>query len=442
MIAFLPHCAFLSEVSRAIEIGAALRARGVPVAFAARGGPYAHLLDEAGLDWTPIAPGMDGAGARAFLDALLDMGKGDRPFYDDAELATAIDAEVDFLRATGARMAVTGFTLSAYVSTRLAGIPLATDHGGSFVPPILSHSLCPVPVNPPHPGLARLPTFLGRWLANRVPALISRPVAQLNRHADARGVERLSALCSLMCGDLTLVTELPEMLGLPAEALEGWSPHWPFRLRAGTTFRWTGPLYARLDRPVPAEVDAFLAGDGPVVYVAPTSVSEDLLRTVIAGARTAGARILVAATVHDVRDLADERTCVVGILPNHLVLPRVAAAVLMGGQGSVQTTLAAGTPFVGLPFHGEQELNVAVAERLGVALRMSPADAGSPALGRALRRLLDEPSFARAGAAAARMYAGVDGAARAADAILQYLDLPTSPMPAVELRPQAVAGAR
>lgn len=391
MIAFLPHCAFLSEVSRAIEIGRALRSRGEDVAFAARGGPYSYLIDEAGFTWTRLEPGMDDAGARSFLEALLDMGKGDRPFYDDAELAAAIDAEIAFFRATGAQMAVTGFTLSAYVSARVAGIPLATDHGGSFVPPVLSHSLCPAPVNPPHPGLSRLPALLGRWLANRIPALVSRPVAQLNRHADARGVERLPSLCSLMCGDLTLVTELPEVLGLPAEALEGWAPHWPFRLRSGTTFRCTGPLYARLDRPVPPEVDAFLAVDEPVVYVAPTSVSEALLRAIIVGARTAGERMLVAATVHDVADLADERTCVARILPNHLVLPRVSAAILMGGQGSVQTALAAGTPFLGLPYHGEQELNVAVAERLGMALRMSPAVAGRPRSARPCAGSLTSP---------------------------------------------------
>lgn len=421
MIAMFPHGGFLSEVSRAIEIAAALRARGEEVVFASRGGPYIHLLDEAGCPWTRLEPGLDDAGARGFLGALLDMGKGDRPFYEDAELAAAIDAEVAFLRASGARMAVTGFTLSTYVSARFAGVPLATVHGGSFVPPVLAHSLCPAPVNPPHPGAARLPPFIGRWLANWAPALLARPVEQLNRHAGARGVERLSSLCSLMCGDLTLVTELPEVLGLSAEALEGWTPRWPFRLRSGTSFRFTGPLYARLDRAVPPEVDTFLSDPEPVVLVAPTSVSEPLLRAVIAGARTSGARLLVAATVHDVRDLADERTCVAGVLPNHLVLPRVAAAVLMGGQGSVQTAMAAGTPFVGLPYHGEQELNVAVAERLGMALRMSPEAAGSAALGKAVRRLLDEPSFSPAAAAAARRYAGVDGAARAADTIVAYL---------------------
>ena len=225
-----------------------------------------------------------------------------------------------------------------------------------------------------------------------------------------------------MCGDLTLVTETPEVLGLSAERIEQWRPRWPFRVRTGTTFRFSGPLYARLDLPVPDQVDHFLSGDDPVVYLAPTSVEEAYLRELIGAARTAGAKLLVGGTVHDVADLADERTMVTGVLPNHLVMPRVAAAVIMGGQGSVQTAVASGTPFVGLPMHGEQELNVAVAERLGMAIRMSPHRATTPDLAAAVRRLLDEPAFATAAARAARLYEGVDGAAGAADAILTWLD--------------------
>lgn len=421
MIAFLPNCAFLSEVSRSTAIAGALRERGVPVAFAARGGPYAHLIDEAGFSWTRLEPAMDDAGARRFLDAVLSMAVTDLPFYDDDELAAAIDAEVAFLRDVDARIAVTGFTLSSYLSTRLAGIPLATDHGGAFVPPVLARGLCPAPVNPPDPGMSRLPGRVQRWMANWAPALVRRPVAQLNRHATQRGVEPLPSLSGLMCGELTLVTEVPEVLGLAASDVEGWRPRWPFRVRGGTTFRFTGPLFARLDRPVPPDVDAFLSAGEPVVYLTPTSVHEPFLRELVGRAREAGARLLVGATIHDLRDLADDRTFVAGVLPNHLVMPRVAAAVIMGGQGSVQTAIASGTPFVGLPYHGEQELNVAVAERLGLAIRMSPRDATTAALPAALRRLLDEPSFATAARAASAHYTGVDGAARAADALLAYL---------------------
>ena len=65
---------------------------------------------------------------------------------------------------------------------------------------------------------------------------------------------------------------------------------------------------------------------------------------------------------------------------------------------------------------------MAVAERLGMALRMSPQRATTPELGAAVRRLLDEPAFANAAARAAHHYEGVDGAAGAADAMLTWLE--------------------
>lgn len=421
MIAFLPHCGFISEVSRAIAIARALTARGVAVSFASRGGPYLSLIEAAGFVCRRLSPPLDDAGCASFIEALLDMGKGDRPFFTDVELEASVTAEAHYLREVKAVAAVTGFTLSAFLSTRLAGIPLVTDHGGSFLPPVLARGLCPAPVNPPRPEMSRLPLVVARWMSNRMPALIKAPVRQLNAHADRLGVERVPSLLALMCGDLTLVTELAEVLGTSAESIESWRPGWPFRVRSGTTFACTGPLYAKLDAPIPAEVEAFLSQPGPVVYLAPTSVQTGFLRELIESAKRTGARLLVAATVHDVKDLADDRTVIAGILPNHLVFPRVAAAVIMGGQGSVQCAMASGTPFVGLPYHGEQELNVAVAERLGVAIRMAPQAATTTALSSAIRRLLEEPSFVTSARAAAQRYAGVDGAALAAGAIIDAL---------------------
>lgn len=422
MILFLPNAMFLSEVSRAIEIARALTARGVPVAVGTRGGSYEHLLDEAGLPVHRLEPALTPQMWSGFLEAILAMGpRTGRDFFTDDELRAAVDAEVALIRTLGADLVVTGFALSAFLSTRIAGVPLATDHGGSFVPPVLSHMLCPVAVNPPDPNLAKLPVPVQHWLANRAPAFIKGPVAQLNRHARERGVATLPSMLGLMCGDLTLVTELPEVLGLSAPGLEQWRPRWPLRVRPGTTFRYTGPLYARLDAPVPAEVDAFLDEDEPVVYIALTSVRETFLRDVVTSARSGGHRLLVAGTTHDLSDLADDRTLVAGILPSHAIMPRVKAAVIMGGQGSVQTAIASGTPFVGLPYHGEQELNVAVAERLGTAIRMSPNDAPTPALPQAISRLITDTRFATAANSAAKVYARVDGGALAADVIVTWL---------------------
>ncbi len=388
--------------------------------FAARGGRYAHLITDAGHPLRCLEPGP--GDQQAFLDAILSMGPGtSRDFYTDDELRTAIDAEVELLHDTGAGLAVTGFTLSAYVSTRVAGVPLATDHGGSFLPPVLSHGLCPAPVNAPDPNLARLPSRLQRWLANRVPALLNGPVQQLNRHAHERGVEPVPGLLGLMCGDLTLVTESPSVLGMTSEQLTQWRARWPFRVRNGTTFRFTGPLYAELDIPLPEQVEDFLRRTRSVLFVSPTSVTRTLLCSLIDAARDTGADVLVAAGPHDVHYLADDHVLICDILPNHLVMPRVDAAVIMGGQGSVQTAMAAGTPFVGLPLHGEQELNVAVAERLGMAIRMSPDPLVEARLSEALRDLLEAPRYASAARRAAAMYDGLDGASTAADTILEWL---------------------
>jgi UDP:flavonoid glycosyltransferase YjiC (YdhE family) len=420
MIVLVPNGGFLSETSRMLAIARALEARGERTSIASHGGPYTHLLDEAGVTSTKLDPPMDAAAANAFLDGLLSMGtENRRPFFSDDYIRAAVRAEAEHFKAMGAKLVVTGFNLTSYLSSRVANIPLAVSHGGSFVPPVLDRGLLPMPVNPPRPMPKWMPAFVARKLVHTIPYLVKTPLAGLNRVADELGVEHVPSLMALMCGDLTLLTELPEVLGISRDDLEAWRPHGN-RLWPSTRMRYAGPLFAKLERPIPERVERFLAAPGKVVYVAPTSVQAPFLRTLVPAVRAAGARVLVASTIHDVRELETEGVLVEGVLPSHLVMPRVAAAVIMGGQGSVQTAMASGTPFVGMPFHGEQELNVALAERQGMALRLSPKVAGTPAMTAAIRRLLDEPAFRTSAAKLQQLYAGVDGAAAAADAILAY----------------------
>lgn len=403
-----------------LHISQALEARGARTLIASHGGPYEHLLDEAGVTWQRLEPAMGPAESQAFLDGLLSIGIENKPMYSDAFMRAAVRVEAELFERVGARLAVIGFNLTSYVSSRVAKIPLATSHGGSFVPPVLDRGLCPVPANPPAAGMTKLPRRVQRWLANRVPGWLKSPVKDLNRIASELGVQGVPSFMALMCGDLTMVTEIPEILGIPRDELEAWRP-WRRRLWPTTTFRYTGPLFAKLDRPVPARVDAFLRADGPVVYVAPTSVRAELLRELIAAVSAAGTRVLVGATIHDVRELESDRVMIEGVLPNHEIMPRVTACVIMGGQGSVQTAMAAGTPFVGMPFHGEQELNVGLAEAQGVAIRLSPRNAGTGHMTEAVRRLLDDSAFRANAQKVKALYANVDGADGCARAILEHI---------------------
>ena len=421
MIALLPHCGFLSETTRMLAIGQALVARGQPVVFATHGGPYAHVIEDAGFPLTRLGPPMDDARCAQFLRDLVQLGRPGLRLQPADEVRASVQAETAFLRAHGARMAVIGFTLTAYLSSRLAGIPLASSHGGSLVPPVLEQGLAPVPTQMPIPGTEWLPRRLKHWIANTQSEKMTDAVKFLNQAAAELRVEPVPSLASLMVSDLTLVTDVPEVLGVSRAAMAAWRPRRPQAYRAGTRLVYTGPLFARLPLPVPAPVQALLDGRAPTVYVVLSSSTPQLLRAVVHRVRAAGPRVIVGATIHDFGPVDDPGIVVAGLLPSHALMPQVDAVVCMGGQGTVQTAMASGTPLVGIPLHPEQELNVDLAVRQGMALAVAPRHAPGAAMTAAVQRLLADGGFRQQAQRVQRLYAGIDGAGQAAQAILDHL---------------------
>lgn len=421
MIALLPNCGFLSETSRMLHIARALRAQGMPTCIATHGGPYARVLDEAGERYTLLEPRIDAARGARYLCDLIQIGRPGVRMQPPEEVRQSVAAEAEFLRAQGAAAVVIGFTLTAYLSSRVAGIPLVASHGASYVPPMFERGLAPAPTTMPIPGTEWLPAWLKRKLANAGPMRLTDPVRFLNDVAAELGVEPVPSLAALMLGDLTLVTDAPEVLGIPAAELAAWQPQQPRAFRAGTRLVATGPLFARLDLPVPAQVEPFLDGAEPTALVVLSSATPQMLRAAVRRVRAAGPRVVVGATIHDFGPYDDPGIVVAGLLPNHEVMPRVHVAVTMGGQGSVQTALASGTPVVGIPLHPEQELNVDLAARHGAGVAVAPRHVDTPRLTEAVRRVLREPHFAQGAAKVRGWYAGVDGAGSAARAILTWL---------------------
>lgn len=421
MIALIPNCAFLSETSRMLAVHDALRKQGEAVCLATHGGPWTRLLRRSGAEWTQVGPEMDAARCARFIQSLPGIGAPDQSMYSDAEMLAYATAEADFMRKRGVRLAVTGFTLTTLLSSRLAGIPLAASHAGSYVPPVFEAGLMPVPVRNPRPIFGLLPRALRRRMFNAIPPRTTMYCAGFNRAAAQLGVEGVPSFAALLLADLTLVTDLPEILGVDRATLEGWAPRAQSGYRMATTLRYTGPLFAHFDVAVPDRVERFVAAEGPLAYVALTSSPASLVRATVAAVRAAGCRVLVAATVHDLADLESDAVMVEPLLPSHLLMPRAALAVVTGGQGSVQTAMASGVPMVGIPLQPEQDLNVHCAERQGMALRLAPAQAGRAAMTDAVRTLLRETRFRAQAQRIKALFAPIDGAANAAAAIRAYL---------------------
>jgi len=439
MICLLPNCCFLSETSRMLEIYRALREHGDSAAGApgaagikvvTHGGPYESVLQAAGVPYDVLGPGVSTARYHEFLRSIPGIGPDDQSMWTDDELRSYAVAEAEYFARHQARAAVTGWTLTALLSTRLAGIPLVTEHAGSFLPPVFERGLLPAPSMPVGlPGERFLPKRARRWIQNAAPARVPAYTAGFNRVAAELGVEPVPSSAALLLGDLTLVTDVPELLGLPRAEVDGWTPRDPRRYRPGTRLRYTGPLYAHLDLAVPDQVRAFLAGPRPIIYVAITSSTPELVRKVVRALEPAGARILVAATTHDLADLASDQVMVAGLLPNHLVMGDVDLAVIAGGQGSVQTALASGLPFVGIPLQPEQDANVTFAQNQGAARLIAQKAAGTPAMTAAARDLLADAAARDSSRRLKRIFAAVDGPAAAAQAILKVAAAAPAPAP-------------
>jgi len=419
MICLLPNCCFLSETSRMLEIHRALRTRGATVRVATHGGRYERALRNAGVPYDVIGPPVGAERYAAFVRSVPGIGPRDQSMWTDDEIRAYVAAEAAYFSEHGVRVAVTGWTLTALLSTRLAGVPLVTEHAGAFLPPMFERGLLPAPSRPAGVPLERwLPAPLRRRLFNAGAARLSIHTAGFNRVADELGVPGIPSFPALLLGDLTLVTDIPELLGIPRDELEAWTPRDPRRYRPGTRLRYAGPIYARLTMPVPERVERFLAGPRPIVYVAITSSPPALVREVVGALRTLDARVLVAATVHDLRELEDDRVLVAGVLPSHEIMPRVDLAVTAGGQGSVQAALAAGVPLIGIPLQPEQDANVALAERQGAARLVPQRAAGSALLTRTAREMLTADGYRESARRIQGLFARVDGPAAAAEAIL------------------------
>lgn len=162
--------------------------------------------------------------------------------------------------------------------------------------------------------------------------------------------------------------------------------------------RVTGP---RLDDPAWVGDWTLPLGAAPLVLVGMSSTYMDqtaVLRRVAAalgelpvrGLLTSGPAI-APGTID-----APANVTVVERAPHSEVLGHAAAVVTHGGHGTVIKTLAAGVPLVVMPMGRDQPDNAARVAHHGAGIRVRPG-ARPAAITKAVRRVLDEPSF-RAGA--------------------------------------------
>lgn len=184
----------------------------------------------------------------------------------------------------------------------------------------------------------------------------------------------------------------------------------------------TGAWLLSDERPLPADLLAFLEGGEPPVYVGfgsmPMRESADVAQVAVDAVRAQGRRVIVGRGWADLGLVDDQDDCfVVGDVNHQALFPRTAAVVHHGGAGTTTTAARAGAPQVIVPQLVDQPYWGARVAELGIgALHGEGPTPTFESLSAALAVALNPQTRERATAVAATVR--TDGATVAAKLLL------------------------
>jgi MGT family glycosyltransferase len=351
-------------------------------------------------DWDARTP------QQAFVRALEGVMTGPAALF-------AADVRAELQREPADAVVSNIFLLGAQLGAQAERVPVA----------VLIPNLFAIPgwgIPPIGPGLSPMRGPLGRLrdgvLGRMTTRLFDRGLDDLNAARRANGLAPVPHV-------LDQFTLADRILLLTSRAFE-FDQYAP-----PSMVRFCGP---RLDDPAWAGDWTPPPGDAPLVLVGLSSTfmdHADLLRRVAAALGQLPVRGLVTTgpAIDPASVDAPANVDVVRSAPHSRVLEHAAAVVTHAGHGTVIKALAAGVPLVCLPLGRDQLDNAARVAAHGAGLRLKPK-AQPDAIARAVKRVIDEPSFAQE---ARRMAAAIADDLREDRAVAELEELTRNGVPHV-----------
>ncbi|WP_243725590.1 glycosyltransferase [Actinomadura rubrisoli] len=208
---------------------------------------------------------------------------------------------------------------------------------------------------------------------------------------------------------------------------------WPAEGETDLDVVQTGAWILPDDRPLPAELEAFLDAGEPPVYVGFGSMAaytaKDIAQVSIEAIRAHGRRVVLARGWADLDLIDDQDDCfAVGEVNQQALFPRVAAVVHHGGAGTTTTAARAGAPQVVVPHIADQPRWAARIAELGIGAAHEGRTPTVESLSAALTTALAPETRARAKTVAGTIR--TDGTTVAAELLLDTASQKGPPMSA------------
>lgn len=415
----IPNCIFLSETSRMIAIYQALTRMNVEVRIATHGGPYEFVLKEHNISYDIIKPEISEVFYQKYLQSIYDGGRTQN--YSFRDLLDHVKGEIDYFEGIDASLVVTGFTLSAKLSAAACGIPLVVTHLGSWTPVTLERYGVQASEFFKNAFTQFLPPRFIDKLATFIFTRTKTYLRNFNEVSKHLGIPSLKSLFDLLLGDHTLITDVPEILGISEEEVLAWKPKNQNLYRPGIRLAYSGPIFAQLFGEVPSDVINFLNTRKPIIYVAMNSGHKEDLKKVYRTVAEMDVFAVMVSTLHGHSWEVAPNILVKSYLPSHLVMPLCDMAIIHGGQGTVQTAIASGIPLIGFPLQPEQNFNLRRIQDLGAGICMAQFDLRKGKLKASIKEILNNPVYRKNAQQLAEFQKGRDGPVLTAQYIREIL---------------------
>ena len=423
-----PHFYYLSEVSRLLEIGKALRSMGQEILFFSHGGPYENIVKDEGFEVAQVAPLMSQERAQEYFrfnrgEGEIDLKKSS--FFSLEELEQYVPNEVHAFKNEKADAVLIGWNLPSYLSAQLAGIPIIVQQPGSFIAPFYEKGMgefVPSVLKYPYTNLLRLLPM--NRIANRVVPRSQFWIYPFNEFARKNSLPEFKSTLDLIAGDLTVAMDAPEILGIRPDELENYVPSQPEYFHRPPKYRYGGPCFAKLPGEVPREVKEHFDTKRAKLFCAMgVSGSPSVLHSLIEIIEKLDLQAVVVTTtiLKDMPKSRSERVLLLPHVPAHRVNPMADIAITHGGAGTVQTAIHSGTPLIGIPMHIEQGGNLAMVQRQGAGILLWKQELSYRNLSKALEKITQDQSYKENMMRLKQMQDSIDGAHQAAREIVAFL---------------------
>ena len=406
----------LGDLHPYIAVARALAARGAQPVLATIP-EYRAEVEREGIAFAPAGPGMAAFGDyQALLSKLFDVRRGNAFLIREMVMPHLRTTYADLSKAAeGARVLVSHpLTVALPIIAEQRRLPWVStvlspaSFMSSFDPPIIAgaewlHSV----------------SKLGRTAYR---AVFSLPRFMLRRWEEPLHAFRRELGVAPLPGPAMLEGQFSPHLNLALfdPPLAPPQPDWP-----QNTVVTGAPLHdGTLGPDERYQLESFLrAGDPPLVFALGSSavwVAGDFWKMAIEATRALDRRAILI-TGRDVPTRLAELPPGIGVfsyLPYSMVFPRAAAVIHQAGIGTLSQALRSGRPQLIVPFAFDQPDNAQRAARLGLARVLPKKHVAASRLASELSALLADARYAERAATVSRELRAIDGAARAADALL------------------------